>query len=86
MPFYKNLDSSLSIAGIDGTLSKRMQNTLAMNNLRAKTGTLRNVSSLAGYVNTKNNDTLIFAFIFNGANVGAYKQIENKLGELLSTY
>lgn len=84
--FAHNLDSSLSIAGIDGTLQKRMKQSNAENNLRAKTGTLRNVSSLAGYINTKLGDTLVFAFIFNGPNVGAYKSIENELGIVLSNY
>lgn len=84
--FYDNLYASLSIAGNDGTLRKRMKNTAAENNLYAKTGTLSNVSSLAGYVNTKNGDKLIFSFIFNGPNIGAYKMIENKLGELLANY
>lgn len=80
------LDSTLAIAGVDGTLRNRMKGTAAENNLRAKTGTLRNVSSLAGYVRTLNGELLAFAFIFNGPSVGYYKQTENKIGEILANF
>lgn len=84
--YGRTLDSTLAIAGVDGTLRRRMSGTLAQNNLHAKTGTLRNVSSLAGYVSTKNRDLFVFAFIFNGPSVGYYKQVENKIGELLANF
>ena len=84
--FSESFHKSLSIAGCDGTLLKRMKATAAENNLHAKTGTLRNVSSLAGYVDTKTGDRLVFAFVFNGPNVGNYKLLENQIGELLSNY
>lgn len=82
----REFDSTLSIAGVDGTLRKRMIGTFAEGNLKAKTGTLRNVSSLAGYVGTRSEDEFIFAFIFNGPSVGHYKQIENKLGEAMADF
>jgi serine-type D-Ala-D-Ala carboxypeptidase/endopeptidase (penicillin-binding protein 4) len=84
--FGRKIDSSLSIAGVDGTLSKRMIESPAQGNLRGKTGTHRNVSSLAGYVNTLDGELLAFSFIFNGGNVGAYKQIENQLGIALAEF
>ena len=40
--------SSLAVAGIDGTLGGRMGGTVAHRFVRAKTGTLLNVSSLSG--------------------------------------
>ena len=84
--FGNELDSSLSIAGIDGTLINRMKNSMAENNLRAKTGTLRNTSALSGFVQTQDDELLAFSFVFNGPSVGSYKQIENKLGELLANF
>lgn len=57
---------TLPIAGVDGTLSRRMKNSLAYNNVRAKTGTINGVSSLSGYVKNKNGDILAFSiFIQN---------------------
>jgi D-alanyl-D-alanine carboxypeptidase/D-alanyl-D-alanine-endopeptidase (penicillin-binding protein 4) len=84
--FYNELKNSLSIASLDGTLKKRFKQTFAESNLHAKTGTLRNVSALAGYVTTRDGEELAFAFVFNGSNVGAYKMLENEIGILLSQF
>jgi len=84
--FYDEFKNSLAIAGVDGTLKKRFHNTLAMSNLFAKTGTLRDVSALAGYVKSKDGDDIIFSFIFNGGNVGVYKLFENDIGKLISEF
>ncbi|TAL70907.1 MAG: D-alanyl-D-alanine carboxypeptidase/D-alanyl-D-alanine-endopeptidase [Bacteroidetes bacterium] len=84
--FGNKYDSSLTIAGIDGTLVNRMKNTLAENNLRAKTGTLNNTSALSGFVNTQDGELFAFSFVFNGGSVSSYKQIENKLGVLLANF
>ena len=83
-PFADDFINSLSIAGVDGTLQKRMHGSFAEGNLRAKTGTHRNVSSLAGLVRNRSDDVLYFAFIFNGGSVGIYKQIENEICMLLA--
>ncbi len=84
--FGRALDSTMTIAGVDGTLRKRMVGTLAANNLHGKTGTLSNTSSLSGYVRSSNGEQFTFAFIFNGPGVGYYKQVENKIGELLANF
>jgi len=62
----EHLLPSLPIAGIDGTLEKRMQDTEAQGNVRAKTGTLTGIVSLAGYLTTPNGHTLAFAIINQG--------------------
>lgn len=82
MQFY----NSLSVAGVDGTLRRRMIGTTAHNNVHAKTGTLRNVSALAGYVTTRDGEKLCFSFIWNGGNVGAYKMAENMLAIALAEF
>jgi serine-type D-Ala-D-Ala carboxypeptidase/endopeptidase (penicillin-binding protein 4) len=64
----KNFDlfyQSLPIAGIDGTIRTRMQNTPAQGNLHAKTGTLGMVRSLSGYVRTADNRLLEFSILCN---------------------
>lgn len=85
-PFFETFRSSLSVAGLDGTLRKRMRNSPAEFNLRGKTGTLRNVSALSGYVKTLDGENLAFSFLFNGRYVSSYKSMENDLGELLAQF
>ncbi|HEY0081718.1 MAG TPA: D-alanyl-D-alanine carboxypeptidase/D-alanyl-D-alanine-endopeptidase, partial [Pyrinomonadaceae bacterium] len=53
------------VAGVDGTLRGRMRNTAAAGNLRAKTGTLNNVSGLSGYVTSAAGERLAFSIIVN---------------------
>jgi len=63
---YQTLILSLPIAGVDGTLEKRMRKTPAQRNVRAKTGTLTGISSLAGYCTAANGHQLCFAIINQG--------------------
>lgn len=57
---------SLPIAGIDGTLKKRMKGTVAEGWVRAKTGYLDGVVSLAGYAARNDGAVLSFSFLYNG--------------------
>lgn len=57
---------ALPIAGEDGTLAKRMKRTAAAGNVRAKTGTLSGISSLAGYLTTAAGHDLCFCIINQG--------------------
>ena len=63
---YDHLLPALPIAAKDGTLAKRMHGTRAAGNVRAKTGTLTGVSSLAGYLTAANGHRLAFAIINQG--------------------
>jgi hypothetical protein len=54
------------IAGVDGTLEKRIRATHAEGNVRAKTGTVTGVSALAGYLNAPNNHFICFSIINMG--------------------
>lgn len=62
----KPLYVSLPIAGRDGTLSKRMKRTVAEGNVHAKTGTLKGVTTLAGYCTAANGHMLCFAIMNQG--------------------
>jgi D-alanyl-D-alanine carboxypeptidase/D-alanyl-D-alanine-endopeptidase (penicillin-binding protein 4) len=59
---YRN---ALPIAGVDGTLQNRMKGTLAAGNARAKTGTLRYVYTLSGYVTTAAGERVAFSILLN---------------------
>ena len=63
---YVHLLPSLPIAGQDGTLKKRMRRSAAEGNVRAKTGTLTGIVSLAGYCTAANGHELCFAIINQG--------------------
>jgi D-alanyl-D-alanine carboxypeptidase/D-alanyl-D-alanine-endopeptidase (penicillin-binding protein 4) len=57
--------SSVPIAGKDGTLRNRFSGSVAESTLRAKTGTLENVSALAGYVEAQSGRRYAFTFLVN---------------------
>jgi D-alanyl-D-alanine carboxypeptidase/D-alanyl-D-alanine-endopeptidase (penicillin-binding protein 4) len=64
-PHAKTWLASMTIAGIDGTLERRMRGSAAANNLRGKTGTLTYVNALSGYVTTKRGQPLILSLMGN---------------------
>ncbi len=55
--------TGLPVAGRDGTLAGRMKGTPAEGNVRAKTGTMSNIRTLAGYVHTRDGEALAFAIM-----------------------
>jgi D-alanyl-D-alanine carboxypeptidase/D-alanyl-D-alanine-endopeptidase (penicillin-binding protein 4) len=57
--------SGLPVAGVDGTLEGRMRQTAAAGNVRAKTGTMSNIRTLAGYVTTRDGERLAFVVMAN---------------------
>ena len=63
---YNNLIPSLPLAAYDGTLAKRLNGTKAAGSVRAKTGTLTCVSSLAGYAKASNGHVLAFCIMNQG--------------------
>ncbi len=63
--YSEAFQASLPVAGVDGTLRRRMIGTSAQGRVRAKTGTLAHVHTLAGYVTTAAGERLVFAFMLN---------------------
>ena len=57
---------ALPVAGVDGTLKKRMTDGNAYGNVLAKTGTVTGISSLAGYLTSGDGRQLCFAIINQG--------------------
>ena len=77
---FEHLYPSLPIAGVDGTLEKRMRKTAAYGNVHAKTGTVTGISSLAGYLTTSDGRPLAFCIINQGVLSSApAKDFQNKV-------
>lgn len=60
-----DFEQSLPIAGVDGSIRRRMKGTPAFENVHAKTGTLRWVNALSGYVTTAAGERLVFSLMLN---------------------
>jgi len=61
--------AQLAVAGVDGSLRKRLRSLRRGRAVRAKTGTLDGVDSLSGYVFPAGNGSpLAFSFIVTGIN------------------
>ncbi len=70
---FAALANSLPVAGTSGTLSGRMEDTVAEGRVYAKTGTLNRVSCLAGYVIVDSSPRLAFALMMSGYSCSASK-------------
>lgn len=57
---------ALPVAGEEGTLKNRMREGLAVRNIRAKTGTLRNISACSGYGTNAAGERVAFSILVNG--------------------
>ena len=64
---YEALCEALPVAGRDGTLRHRMRTGEACGNIRAKTGSMTGISSLAGYATAA--DGRVYAFVILNQNV-----------------
>jgi D-alanyl-D-alanine carboxypeptidase/D-alanyl-D-alanine-endopeptidase (penicillin-binding protein 4) len=60
--------ASLPTAGISGTLRNRLKQTPAQGVVHAKTGTLRGVRALSGYMNHPEYGVLVFSILVNQPN------------------
>jgi D-alanyl-D-alanine carboxypeptidase/D-alanyl-D-alanine-endopeptidase (penicillin-binding protein 4) len=61
---FPELLGTLPVAGVDGTLSRRLKGTAAEGRARLKTGTLRNTVGLAGFVqDASNREWVVVAFL-----------------------
>jgi D-alanyl-D-alanine carboxypeptidase/D-alanyl-D-alanine-endopeptidase (penicillin-binding protein 4) len=85
---FEDFYNSLSIAGIDGTLQRRLLGTTAENNFHGKTGTLNGVSSLSGYVTCENGEDLVISIFFEFTKGGAdfHRDIQDEIVKILSDW
>lgn len=81
------IDSGLAVAGVSGTLWKRYVGTPVEGRLRAKTGSLLQVSALAGEVDGRDGTTLTFAYLLNGVDWSREgPRLQDRLADILARY
>src|SRR5690606_8969157 len=85
-PWGSILRESLPVAGRTETLRTRMRRTAAQGNLRAKTGTTNEVTSLGGYVTAENGEKLAFSFIYNGRDLWRAREAIDAMGATLAAF
>lgn len=67
-PLFSEFESTLPVVAVDGTLKRRFNGSVLAGNAHLKTGTLRDVSALAGYVHTVSGERVSFVMLVNHAN------------------
>lgn len=86
-PVWDGYFASLPEAGRSNGLEHRMRNTAAAGRLRAKTGTVRHVSALSGYVESGDGERLAFSIIANGVpSTARAKRTEDAIGARLAAF
>jgi D-alanyl-D-alanine carboxypeptidase/D-alanyl-D-alanine-endopeptidase (penicillin-binding protein 4) len=80
-PYAPEFQASLPLSAVDGTLRRRFRSPDMEGRLRMKTGSLQDVSALAGYVNAASGKTYVAVIILNhpGAELGAGEAIQAAL-------
>jgi D-alanyl-D-alanine carboxypeptidase/D-alanyl-D-alanine-endopeptidase (penicillin-binding protein 4) len=79
--------ASLAVAGADGTLGQRMAGTVAERYVRAKTGTLANVSCLSGIAGAPGQRPVVFSILMNDVpNPLEARAIQDRAAELLVSF
>lgn len=82
--------SALPIGGRDGTLKRRLLGSHQVDRVRAKTGSMLGIISLAGYLSSKNQHTLAFSMMINGipgrhsASLAKYRWLEDSICNYLT--
>ncbi|HEY9099741.1 MAG TPA: D-alanyl-D-alanine carboxypeptidase/D-alanyl-D-alanine-endopeptidase [Thiobacillus sp.] len=80
-PLFGEFVSALPIVAIDGTLKKRFNGSALAGNAHLKTGSLRDVSALAGYVTTASGQRVSFVMLANHPNVRSIEPAQRALLE-----
>ncbi|MEN0014571.1 MAG: D-alanyl-D-alanine carboxypeptidase, partial [Solirubrobacteraceae bacterium] len=85
-PEAKALRTGMALAGSTGTVAGRMRGTAAAGRCRLKTGTLSNVSALAGYCTTLGRREVTFAVINNTTSVATARTMQDRVASALASW
>jgi len=79
-------ETSLAVAGRNGTLIDRMRRSAARDRCHGKTGTLRDVSALAGYCQTTAGARVAFSILMNGVSPYSARRLQDRIIGALARY
>ncbi len=80
-PLFAEFESALPIVATDGTLKRRFKGSTLTGSAHLKTGTLRDVSALAGYVDTASGRRVSFVMLVNHAKASRSEAAQRALLE-----
>jgi D-alanyl-D-alanine carboxypeptidase/D-alanyl-D-alanine-endopeptidase (penicillin-binding protein 4) len=83
-PYFDLFLGTLAVSGTDGTLKNRLSATQVKGSIRAKTGSLKGVTALCGYINTKSGQNLAFSIFAN--QVKASARVQRTMDEICSLF
>jgi D-alanyl-D-alanine carboxypeptidase/D-alanyl-D-alanine-endopeptidase (penicillin-binding protein 4) len=80
-PYMPEFVSSLPLAAMEGTMSRRFENEPLAGRLHMKTGSLNGVSAIAGYLLNRNRNMYVVVILQNYPSIhrGTGKQIEDEI-------
>jgi D-alanyl-D-alanine carboxypeptidase/D-alanyl-D-alanine-endopeptidase (penicillin-binding protein 4) len=80
------LRTGMALAGATGTVAGRMRGTAAAGRCRVKTGTLSNVSALAGYCTTLGKRSVTFAILMNHVSVASARSAQDRTAVAIANW
>ena len=77
--------ATLPLGGVDGTLAERFLDSPLRGRVRAKTGSMGGVSTLAGYLELENHESVAFSIMMNGfvGPLGVYRKLQEDILNIL---
>ncbi len=85
-PVGAQLSASLPVVGVSGTVATIATRTAAQGHCIAKTGTLDNVTNLAGYCHSRGHHVLAFALFVDGPTNWAALVLESRMIAAIARY
>jgi D-alanyl-D-alanine carboxypeptidase/D-alanyl-D-alanine-endopeptidase (penicillin-binding protein 4) len=85
---YTILKDSFPVAGIDGTLEERMEESDAYGRVYAKTGTLSGVSCLSGYIFSQSNTDFVFSILMQNfvGSADSARAVQDRICDILAKH
>jgi len=86
-PYFYDFFESLAISGVDGTLKRRLNDQFLKGRIIAKTGYIKKVKNLSGYVKASNDEVFVFSILVNDLKTTEIaNKLQKKICSILAQY